>query len=389
MDRFVDAHARIRDRLERQLHRTVPDPIWDDLIEDGYPDAASDPEGWEDLVSEARRFLAHVDLGASGGGTHRRPDVAKAPPIEARGKAYGAWAARLTFGDDLQELRASFDGPMTPVVAKKGLSSYAWSNVPLDDLLGRHVEGRLLASDAPRIRGTVVSVDESAEELREGTNGVRFRMTLAYESERRELEVWHASQGSVLDRRSSDDSMPGRLVAPVGTFNAHLVGTCTLYQPASPLTAWQLLWYLLTAEVAEIPALTFLVRELPGAGYRLRDVVTIAVEPWVSARAVAAAYREAQRDAIGDINRPLREKALELARFLAGDGWGRSVRDQQAAWNRLHPDWAISDPRNFRRAGQRAVRQLLGERMAVKDPLPARLVGPDWTLPSSARDTPG
>ena len=138
----------------------------------------------------------------------------------------------------------------------------------------------------------------------------------------------------------------------------------------------QLLWFLLTEEPPEIQPLSVEVRPEYGIGPRLRDVVVLAVEPWVPERAVLAAYREARLVNVGRQLHPPRERALELARFLATDGWGLSLRAQMRRWKELHPEWAVEDVRNFRKESRRAVRHLLGPTILDERQFRREWVGP-------------
>lgn len=97
MDRLTHAHT--RDALQRELRREVPDLIWGRLVakryvdeaEDSSGDEAEDPSGWEILVDETKFLLGCMEEGARGRTPHRTPTAAKEAPIEARGRALGAW----------------------------------------------------------------------------------------------------------------------------------------------------------------------------------------------------------------------------------------------------------------------------------------------------------
>jgi hypothetical protein len=174
----------------------------------------------------------------------------------------------------------------------------------------------------------------------------------------RQLSVWHPSRARFV---SAD--IPGRgpvrAIAAAGTFNEHL-WVIADRDRWGPMTVPEMLWFLLTDEPPEIRPLTVDVREELGPDARPRHIITLEAEPWVPVHAVAAAYREAQKERLPGRNSPPRERSLELARFQAVEGWDLSVREQMHAWNRLYPPWAMHDERNFQKAARRAITQLFG-----------------------------
>jgi hypothetical protein len=91
--------------------------------------------------------------------------------------------------------------------------------------------------------------------------------------------------------------------------------------------------------------------------------IVLEAASWLPASAVEKAYRNLQRQVIGDQdNRPLRPITVELVRFvtarLRDDGALPPTRLLMDAWNASHPEAAYGNPNVFRRAVQNALRGL-------------------------------
>jgi hypothetical protein len=261
----------------------------------------------------------------------------------------GAWlaAARGYLGDAF-----SRDDAIAHLV------SDAWKFVPLSDLVARHPFDRLTPDDAPRIRGTTARVRSTIDETLNGSPGIRIEIEVSYGREVRALSVWHRS-GARFVWAAIPGLEPVRTIAADGSLNERL-WVIADRDRWGPMTVPETLWFILTDEPPEIRPLVVDVRQELGPDARPRDIVTVEAEPWVPVHAVAAAYREAQLERLRGRNSPPRERSLELARFLAQEGWGLSIRHQMHAWNQLHPDSARHDERNFQKDALRAKIQLLG-----------------------------
>lgn len=349
------SYAHIRRRLEGQLRREVPDEMWDDLVTKRYVADSADRHGWAYLVAETRRLLRFMELGAQARTPHRQPTAAAQAPIQTRGQAFDAWVTRLAGGTWLERARAICGGLFTREEATEHLLSYAWCLVPVDELCGRQPG----PASGPRIRDTVARIKSSQGEVRAGARGITLVMELAYGSERREITVWHDAGGPVVIAEVPG-AKPVRTLATKDSFAALLPGLAEQCRIGTSWTVPQMLWFIFTDEVPQIKPLAMDVRHAIGPELRLRPVVSLEVEPWVPVGAVAAAYHEAQAEALGRANRPMRERSVELARFLAVEGWGLSVREQMRTWSKSHPQWAEDDPRNFQNHARRAVALLIG-----------------------------
>ena len=377
MDATGNAHTEtdLRSRLERQLHRPVPDELWDDLVEHGYVDDALTRAGWADLVREARRLLRFVKLGASGRVPHRIPAAARAPTLKARATALGAWAARYARGDMfvgrrgswLDTARGYLGGTFDRDDAVAHLQSPAWSLVPLAELVARREPRRLGPGDSGRIRNSLATVRRATDATLDGVVGVRIELELVYERERRDLAIWQSPRARSLTVEVPETG-PVRVLAAAGTLNERLLGLATQSQ-WGPLTVSQTLWLLLTDEAPQVRPLAADVRREFGPNLRPRDIITLEAEPWVPVSAVVAAYREIRADYVPQPNHPQGRRSLELARFLAGEGWGLSISAQWGLWNERFPDWKVRDRGNFAKDARRATKLLLGS-------APARVARP-------------
>lgn len=93
--------------------------------------------------------------------------------------------------------------------------------------------------------------------------------------------------------------------------------------------------------------------------------ICLEVDPTVPAARVAGAYRREQQRLLVSRPRPLGEKSLELARFVAVSDPDLTWRERLDAWNAAHPEWAYARDRvqNFHRDATAARRRLLAGRV--------------------------
>jgi len=357
----------LRGQLEHELRRPVPDELWNDLVEKDYIRDALDAEGWGYLVNEAKRLLRFIELGARGRVPRRVPAVAREPTMEAHGRAVGAWAARYGRGDMshgrtsgwLASARGYLGGTFPCADAVAHLQSPAWSLVPLADLVARPQPSSLGAGDSLRIRSTVARVRGAMHPAGETSDAVRIELELTYKGGRRGLTVKQSPRARSLTIEAPERD-PIRVLAAAGTLNERLLGLATQSQ-WGPLTVAQTLWLILTDEAPQVSPLTVDVRREIGPNLRPRDIITIEAEPWVPFDALAAAYRGVRAELLSGANRPPRLRSLELARFLAEEGWGLSITKQMRLWNARFPHWEIHDRGNFAKDATRATALILGQ----------------------------
>ncbi len=143
-----------------------------------------------------------------------------------------------------------------------------------------------------------------------------------------------------------------------------------------PWQTWEAVWFVLTNEPPLLPPVQAGMKfwgSQPGAKYR-RTVLTLAVEPWLSARSQKRVFRAYQRKMLGARNRELHLKSLELFVFVKARegrlGRVRLWRDLMGEWNRCHPEWAYGEYNNFSRDYARVQRALLFPKPSVIGPIP-------------------
>lgn len=105
-----------------------------------------------------------------------------------------------------------------------------------------------------------------------------------------------------------------------------------------------------------------------------RSLLTLEIDPWLSAPSLLRVYRAYQREILGGRNRGLRTKSLDLFQFVTEregiQGRRRKWDELRLEWNRAHRDRKYGDYRNFRRDFERARRAiLLPERRTAVIPL--------------------
>lgn len=89
--------------------------------------------------------------------------------------------------------------------------------------------------------------------------------------------------------------------------------------------------------------------------------ITLSVDPTVSAREVADAYRLARKEAFGTHMRRQKDRLNQLAVWVALRPAKERREERMRAWNREFPDWQYEHRSNFVRDCTKARRQLLGD----------------------------
>lgn len=123
-------------------------------------------------------------------------------------------------------------------------------------------------------------------------------------------------------------------------------------------------WFVLTNEAPALWPLEVSTRATFGTGGN-RALITLVVEPWVSAGSVVKTYREVQRRMLRNRdNSPVRERALALLRFVTtqcptGERTA-TWRELMEKWNTaVHRQWRYTAYQNFARDFRRVARALL------------------------------
>jgi hypothetical protein len=119
--------------------------------------------------------------------------------------------------------------------------------------------------------------------------------------------------------------------------------------------------FILTALIPYLSPIT-VVYELSGIAAASR--ITLEVDPTLTPRQVAVAYRHARQSILMARPRALSQKHLRLAAFIARSPVTLPWRDRMSAWNRKHEDWRYTQESNFRRDCAQVRKRLLTAYMA-------------------------
>jgi hypothetical protein len=125
-------------------------------------------------------------------------------------------------------------------------------------------------------------------------------------------------------------------------------------------------WFVLTGEVPCVAPMSWSVKSrshVPalsddsGDAAFTHTLITLTVEPWISADTVLAVYGDIQRYLLGKDNRPVGSKNLALFRFVTEKVGPASLSPGErrllapkllTEWNRQHPKWTYGhDTRTF------------------------------------------
>lgn len=360
------ANEELRDWLARLLGMSeVPGPLWDELVEEGYVRDARDlpSEGRADLLRVAKRKLELAQVLAGRGTPPGRAVLAEVKPFlsayeVARPAAVGALvAAQAAATPRVRDFRQEMLGGCTlsPDQARRLVASPA-AQALVPETLERHGiplighEAQIVAArhsnpDAdPWSHEVTVAVEWPGGALektrRWSGSGPRPYLTLATFDERWREQRVPVFRGSLLDE--------------VRELAGWLAREHDWLEP-------QATWFVLTGSA--VPRLPLRVAVGGRAGYGHTSCrVTLDVEPWVSADTVLRAYRDVQRRVLPGDNRPVGDRSLGLARFVAEqerDGDLPTWREMRTRWNEARPEWNYDDDRRFRRDVVRARRILL------------------------------
>jgi hypothetical protein len=99
--------------------------------------------------------------------------------------------------------------------------------------------------------------------------------------------------------------------------------------------------------------------------------IVLEVDPNARPERVAQAYTEKRKELLASRPRPLSEKSLALARYLAEEDATRPWRERLDGWNSAHPKWAYKpeNVQNFHRDARAAQRRLLAGQLIIPNNL--------------------
>jgi len=353
---------KLRKQLALKLKRDdVPEPLWNDLKEDGYiADVSLTGEGFADLVRVAKRRIRFARAMEGRDTPPGRSQVEVTPKANRhdieRALAVSTCLAKLaamnprvrSFRDKIlggklltrEQARAFVTSPATRFFRRWQFQSW---RIPIDHN-ARIVADEWRDDGEAKYHNLTIFVDPPGD-----TKAVTRKVlsdytldyeTLAYPGEGRYAGVVQLWPDSVLDalRKLSD-----WLVEQYHWNQAQATG------------------FVLTGE----PPLVGPIRAHIGTSFGDHNhcAITLTIPAWVSADSVLHTYRQIQREVLGRDNRHLATKNLALLRFVFDrmDSRGqfppwRKLRD---LWNSEHSDWRYSDTRVFARDFRRGERSVL------------------------------
>jgi len=343
----------------------IPDLLWNHLVEEEYVREARQlpAEGREQLVRIAKQRL---ELARALAGRRTPPGRAVSTEMGpvlstyevARPAAVGALvAAQAAATPRVRDFRWEILGgrDLSPEEARRLVASPA-AQALVPGTFARH--GIPLVGHEARVVGVRHSDPGASRWSREVTVAVEWEGGSCEET-----RPWSGSGPrpylalAAFDERWREERVPvfrGSLLDEVRELAGWLAREHGWLEP-------QATWFVLTGSV--VPRLPLRVAINGRAGYGHTSCrVTLDVEPWVSADTVLRAYRDVQRRVLPGDNRPVGERSLALARFVAEqerDGERRTWRVLRTRWNEAHPDQPYEEDRRFRRDVVRANQILL------------------------------
>ena len=371
----------LRSRLAKTIRRPhIPDAVWEALSADGYIRDATDADGYQGLVEAAKRFLNVFQAGAS---QHRQPRARTSKGTEsntnlAERERARAFSEYLAFLADAHPMIRSFRNrflqgrTLDSDEALRLLVSPASQILSFDEftslgipLLGHHARFSLIDYDPDTFDCIVEVIVGWPGGLHEATRRCRSENPTRALKVGQEPEYWpnadtvtytsgsgiggstHVWAGSVLDdlRRLAKDVV-------------------------RKFQAWsedQSAWFVLTGTAPVVSPLQVSNTVIKSTDY-VQGVITLEVEPWVSAQSVLKAYRTVRRRILGGQHRELSNRNVSVLTFVVQEKRkGRKItwRVLMEDWNRLRPDWRYANLRHFVQAYQRAEQKIAAETFHV------------------------
>lgn len=341
----------IREKLERELDRGLPDAAWDFLVERGWVNDVR----WADMTIHelAEQARAHERAWA-------RPATARtrAPRMLASGKRAKAaktapgrqevvsrlLAAEAAKDEKIRSFREEVLGGslMKPQDVHRWIERQAeedgppsrWLTVPLPTGYEVRSSTTFATTEPP------LTISEKTPAILVEKRYLRFLTCRVWEGEEDPRREVSTVEGAVLDRlRQLSESLAG------------LYG----WDRASVTN------FVLTGDIPLVPSIESRasMRVFP---YRTLTRISLTIDPALSPREVADHYRRVRGRILEGRHRELSDKHMCLATFAAGRPAGEKWRERMAAWNKEHPehpDWKYKTETNFGRDCAQAVRRLL------------------------------
>lgn len=381
--------AGVRRRLAAALPLAdVPEALWAELQDRGVRDVreAVDPdELFADLVDVALSYLRAMTAQLVPAPPRRRQARAGNKLLTAeefkRAEAVSIVIARSAESrDSVAKFRRGVLGErtLTDRDAAALLCSPAFYLLTADELHQLHITAETPATAVCKrqMTGAETWTDDVTLDLRLGKRRERRHFSIP----RRHGDGQWLEVPPDLWGRATPFGHLEPLVNPGAAFD-ELRKTCNglcnnlLWQP------WDAMWFVLTGSPPFISPIRPGIRRwssMAGAMPYRREVLTLEVDTWLSAKSLGRVFLAYQRALRGDRNRQLEAKAISLFQFVLGrEQAGKRVRSWpklMAEWNHAHrhqKDWQYGDFRQLRRDYMLARRRILSLQERPMSPLPA------------------
>jgi hypothetical protein len=373
----------VREKLEKWLKGTLPDEVWKPLVGDGYVDDAILRGEWGYLHDAARNMMKGYQLGV-----HREPKQHVSPDQDKQvevshdledKEAQRSWA----FSEYLASIASSrpyvrrfrnnilSGNLLEPTEAHRVFSSPATQVLPLQRFIELNIPltnhrawfGNChLAEDVATPGLFQLSVDVNIEwDGHSHTESCRcsVRNPADFPDKPQGLRFWPDQkwQIEVPNPEGGEGVIFVWLTSLLDELRQWSERLCSSF----PWQKSQAAWFLLTGETPLVRPLAIRVDPKYTNEYS-RTVITIDADVWVSHRTLAQAFREVQREIIGDNHKNLSSRNLAVFRFVMQQKQKRMLppwRKLLEKWNSLYPKWKYEDVRHFVQAYQRAEQRVM------------------------------
>ena len=349
--------AALQVRLAKRLKLpSINDVLWQQLMQEGYPQAAvNDPAEFDVLVKVAREILKLSPRPDTQ--TYRpRPrfdrDLYQSERIQALSEYV---AKRASFTPGVRHFRATYLGgrtltddeadafltsPATRILGQRTFEEYgipylghmatiAAEEKPVDKRWEVTVHGQIHIEPP----GVTIPFNYSGHPMGmgEGEGPLRYRDKEGWSID--VPDIWPSSVLSELQKLSAD--------------LAHY----------NPWDEYETAWFVLTGDAPTVSPLEIHVRH-KSLTHISRSLISMEIEPWLPAQTVMQKYRILQKRLLGGENRPLSMRNLAVLRFVTAQtndrGGHPSWNDMLEAWNTAHPEDTYDDVRLIERDYRRA-----------------------------------
>jgi hypothetical protein len=365
----------MRSQLAKRLRKsTVPDIIWDDLVDDGYVTDATDADDFSGLVDAAKRRLKIWEDGiAQSRRTTPLEPQKQSKRIERRSEveralAFSEYLAFLADTDpNIRRFRNGVLGRrlLNSAEAKKLLNSPAARILPFSKFLDLGIplighESQFGESDVDWLRSEFmiqVILDSSEGQFTE-TRHILYGNLTRVVGDGDDPDYW--PNADLVKYCDTSGVEAGRLVLPESVLDDLRTVAKSVVGKLQGWSEGAATWFVLTGISPIVFPLQVNNTVIRATDYT-QGLVTLMVEPWVSGQSVLKAYRRAQKDIIGGQQRELSGRNIAVFRFVIAEKRMKKNLSWQSlmeSWNHMHQQWRYDDLRHFAQGYHRAEKKI-------------------------------